>query len=183
MRLPELIERYNNGERFEYLFFWKTIEDENGVKSRHPLTQWYISAFSKMGVNFLCAEQYMMALKALVFADDLSFHKIMDESNPYECMKLGREISNFNQSTWDMFKEETVFNGNLLKFQQNEYLKDYLKSTKDKIIVEASPRDRIWGIGMEEGDAGIEDPNNWKGENLLGFILMDVRDYLLTEIK
>ena len=119
-----------------------------------------------------------MAQKAWLFKDYEIFTKILDATDPKEIKALGREVKNFDHKIWSQHKYEIVAKGNRGKFGDNPELKDYLLSTEDKILVEASPYDKIWGIGMKEGTSGIENPINWKGENLLGFALMEVRDGL-----
>jgi len=100
----------------------------------------------------------------------------MFATNPSEHKKLGRLVKNYDQKVWDGHKRKIVYNGNWLKFTQNPKLLAQLLETDDKILVEASPYDPIWGIGLDENAIGIEDSNNWQGENLLGYIITDVRD-------
>ena len=120
----------------------------------------------------------MMAGKARLFGDDEVMAQIMTAEHPREYKKLGRKVRNFNQKLWDENKAKIVLEGTLAKFSQNLELKEILLNTGDAVLVEASPYDHIWGIKMCEGEPGIENPNNWRGENLLGFILMEARDIL-----
>ena len=122
----------------------------------------------------------MMAEMARLFKDYETLEEILATENQKEIKDLGRKIKNFNEELWNREKYEIVKRGNLAKFSQDENLKEFLLSTGDKIIVEASPYDSIWGIGMGTKDKNIEDPTAWKGENLLGFALMEVRDLLNT---
>ena len=103
---------------------------------------------------------------------------ILNNNNPKDIKAYGRKVSNFNEKVWDENKEQIVLKGNILKFSQNSPLKDYLLNTKEKILVEASPYDKVWGIGMKEDSPGITGINNWKGLNLLGFALMETRERL-----
>ena len=119
-----------------------------------------------------------MAQKAWLFKDIEIFSKILDSTDPKEIKALGREVKNFDPKIWNQHKFEIVVKGNLCKFGENQELKEFLLSSGNKILVEASPYDKIWGIGMKEGTPGIDNPTNWKGENLLGFALMEVRDEL-----
>lgn len=117
-----------------------------------------------------------MAQKAILFKDDKVLSSIMKATTQKEIKSLGRKISNFNQQSWDKNKSNIVYNGNHLKFSQNLELLEVLLSTGDSIIAEASPTDRIWGIGMSARKDLTK--NEWKGENLLGEVLMDVRKAL-----
>lgn len=141
-------------------------------------SQFFPCTFTEMGVFYNCAEQYMMAQKALLFDDIKTYDKIMSLANPYKIKALGRLVKNFNQEIWDKHKEDIVFNGNLLKFSQNKKLCKQLLATGDKEIVEASPTDTIWGIGLAETDPDIYDKSKWRGTNLLGKAIMKVRDVL-----
>lgn len=165
------------GETYEIIMekiligFWKPRETYGF------LSQWYKSNFiDDDGTTYNCAEQYMMAQKALLFGDNEIFCKIMNETNPYNIKNLGKLVRNFNDETWNKNKFDIVYNGNLLKFSQNEELKQKLLDTENKILVEASPYDKIWGIGLSVSDKDFYNPILWKGENLLGKILMKVRN-------
>ena len=118
----------------------------------------------------------MMSKKALLFDDKEVFEQIMASDEPNEIKSLGRKIRNFDEKIWNDVKYSIVLNGNYLKFTQNRNLMNFLLSTGDKILVEASPFDKIWGIGMSENDERINNPDEWQGENLLGFALTEVRE-------
>lgn len=120
----------------------------------------------------------MMAEKARIFGDLSTLKKIMSAETPRECLKLGRSVRNFDQKNWDAQKYNIVRNGNYHKFSQNRNLGNYLLSTKNSILVEASPYDVIWGIGLSKKDALIKSPVEWRGQNLLGYALMETRDAL-----
>ena len=120
----------------------------------------------------------MMAGKARLFGDEEVFQEIMAAEKPNKYKKLGRKIQGFEQPLWDAHKYEIVVEGNKAKFSQNPDLKEFLLSTGDAIIVEASPYDKIWGIGMDKEQALKGTVTQWQGENLLGCALMDVRDWL-----
>lgn len=153
----------------KYFFFYKSA-----------LSQWHIVDFYVEGINFSCAEQYMMAKKALLFDDITSYTKIMNARHPREMQLLGRQVKFYKQDVWDKFKYEIVYNGNYARFSQSDDQYDLLMSTKGK-LVEASPVDRVWGIGLAKDDPLIKDEKNWKGQNLLGQILTAVRDRLFLE--
>jgi ribA/ribD-fused uncharacterized protein len=119
-----------------------------------------------------------MYRKALLFEDYAIADKILKEKFPKNIKALGRRISNFDEDVWSTNKIEIVTNGTYLKFSQNKDILRKLMATGDKILVEASPYDRIWGIGLSARHKDAKNPSKWKGQNLLGKILMDVRDQL-----
>lgn len=154
-----------------------------------PFSQWYPSQFRgydfyNSWTSFNTAEQYMMAFKAMVFADNEKSQAILDEIRPAIQKALGRKVKNFNQEVWDQVKLDIVFNGNVLKFSNNPNLYEILCDTEGTTLVEASPYDKIWGIGLLESDPRCFDRTQWLGLNLLGQTLTEVRDYLIRcEIK
>lgn len=166
--------------KLEYLHFWKP--DPN-VIDKFCLGQWQISEFSVDIEDYICAEQYMMAEKARLFEDTEIEKQIMETSNPKKIKALGGKVKNFNQTTWDKVKYSIVLNGNYSKFSQNHKMRDFLLSTGDKVLVEASPLDKIWGIGLDEHNINAKSPIAWKGTNLLGFALMELRDELRKVYK
>ena len=173
MNITELVLKYQAGEIFDYVFFWGE-KYENGF-----LSNWYPCEFIVDNVKYWCTEQYMMAKKAELFGDSEVQAEIMASKNQKEIKDLGRKVHNFDGTVWDKNKKSIVLDGNLAKFSQNEKLKSMLLSTGDKILVEASPYDKIWGIGRSVRDGvNLKIPTNWLGENLLGFILMEVREKL-----
>ena len=162
----------------DYLFFWGHRPSRDGSIIKTCMSQWWPSEFTENNVLYKTAEHYMMAQKALLFNDHEIFERILQKESPKDVKDLGRQIRNFNLEIWDQHKFQLVKQGNVLKFSQNEQLKHFLKQTKNKVLVEASPVDKIWGIGLTEDDANAHNPIAWKGENLLGFALMEVRDQL-----
>lgn len=151
----------------KYVFFWKS-----------KLAQWNMQSFVDVNdIEYCCAEQYMMAEKARLFGDSETCQKIMSSKNPKDIQNFGRLVKNFNQGVWDAHKQIIVYQCNILKFSQNQDLLDLLLSTAGKTLVEASPIDRIWGIGLseDEPDDILNNPENWKGQNLLGYTLTMVR--------
>jgi ribA/ribD-fused uncharacterized protein len=145
-----------------------------------PLCQWWKSKFVENNIEYCCCEQYMMYQKALLFNDKETANKILNTKEPREQKKLGREVKNFDEHVWDVAKEKIVYNGNYLKFSQNEDLKEYLCDTHPYELVEANKYDRIWGIGMFSHDPNILDTSKW-GQNLLGKILMNVRNNFVSK--
>lgn len=175
LTVQALVERYQKGERFDYLFFW----GHSGSKvSKNCLSQWYSAKFEIEGVLYSTAEHYMMASKAKLFGDSSMFAKILKAKDAHTAKALGREVGGFDQTIWSTHCSQIVVDGNFAKFSQNPELRDYLLSTKNKILVEASPYDNVWGIGLDENTNNIENPLVWKGKNFLGFALMIVRDRL-----
>ncbi|GAA5091742.1 NADAR domain-containing protein [Chryseobacterium ginsengisoli] len=174
--LKNIIEKSQNKEKLDFLFFWgHTVKDEI---TKACFSQWFPFEFEENGIVYKTAEHYMMAGKAKLFNDQEVLEQILQAKTPNQAKSLGRKVKNFDPKIWDEYKYEIVRQGNLLKFSQNEKFKEFLLSTNDKILVEASPYDKIWGIGMLESNPKAENPAQWNGENLLGFALMEVRDEL-----
>ncbi len=176
----DIIARYNAGEKLDFVFFWKPLHNADGSLSEGCLGQWWMSDFEIDGVRYNCAEQYMMAEKARLFPNNEQLLKncIMQAADPALHKQYGRQVKNFDADKWSSVSKAVVVKGNYAKFSQNEQLKQYLLSTGDKILVEASPYDAIWGIKLEASDPQALNPNWWKGTNHLGFALMQVRDML-----
>lgn len=174
--IQNIKDRFQKKQRIKFLFFWgHTVKDEI---TKSCFSQWFTGKFEENGIVYKTAEHYMMAGKARLFNDAEILEKILQASTPNQVKALGKKVKNFDPNVWNEHKYEIVKQGNLLKFSQNNKYKDFLLSTGDKILVEASPYDTIWGIGMLETDPRAENPLLWNGENLLGFALMEVRDEL-----
>ncbi len=168
-----------SGKRMKYLFFWGHQPSKNGEITSSCFSQWWENhEFSEDGVTYKTAEHYMMAGKARLFNDDEMLEKILASGSAAEAKKYGRMIRNFDQYMWEINRFEIVKKANYLKFTQHEELKTYLLSTNNRVLVEASPVDKIWGIGLSEDDENAEFPENWPGLNLLGFCLMEVREMI-----
>jgi len=163
------------GGEHEFVFFWKH-EEKPGNLSKACLSQWYPSMFELNGRMYCCAEQAMMAGKAALMNDEESLAAIMREIDPEKIKTLGKGVKNFDPLKWDEAKCELIYEISLAKFSQNESLRNFLLGTGDKVLAEASPYDRNWGIGLGEKDPASKDPSKWNGENLLGFALMKARD-------
>lgn len=159
------------------IYFWGHTSDSNQVTDT-SFSQWYDCYFEVDGVQYHTTEQYMMASKARLFGDEEVLQEIMAAEKPNKYKKLGRKIRGFEQTLWDAQKYEIVVEGNKAKFSQNPDLKEFLLSTGYAIIVEASPYDKIWGIGLDRETAMKGAVAQWQGENLLGCALMEVRDWL-----
>lgn len=143
-----------------------------------PLSQWYIEPFQLCSTVYTSAEQYMMAMKAAYFGDHKIHDEIMSTISPAKQKALGRQVKPFDDKEWDRVCENFVFMGNLAKFRQNPGLARILLDTGDRELVEASPYDRIWGIGLKEDDPRALDKSQWNGTNRLGKVLMEVRETL-----
>jgi ribA/ribD-fused uncharacterized protein len=148
----------------EYVFFYGG-----------PFSQWAHSVFTLEDETFNTCEQWMMWKKAQMFGDQLTADKIMQTDSPWQQKAMGRQVKDFDDAVWMESAYKIVVDGNRAKFTQNPGLLAALKSTRGKVLVEASPTDRRWGIGLAEGAPGIEDPVNWRGDNLLGRAITDVR--------
>lgn len=140
------------------------------------LSQWYFCNFEMDGVAFANAEQAMMYQKAKLFNDRNQMKLIAKTTDPKAVKALGRGVIGFKQTVWAQHRFDIVQRVNREKFMQNEHLKQWLMGTGDAILIEASPFDQIWGVGLKSDDPRIEDPNQWRGSNLLGFALMNVRE-------
>ena len=146
---------------------------------KHQFGQWaFRSIVDSNGIVYSCCEQYMMFHKAMLFKDTQAAEDIMLADYPADQQRIGRKVKGFDQETWDENKALIVFQGNLLKFTQHQDLRERLLKTGDKILVEASPVDRVWGVGLDADDYRILDPMKWRGQNLLGKVLMQVRYWI-----
>jgi len=174
------IQRYNSGENLKFLFFWGHQPSKDGSIKSSCFSQWWESDFNVSDITYKTAEHYMMAEKARLFEDEKILKEILLSNNPHEAKMLGRKVANFDNELWEKFKYEFVKQGNYHKFSQNKKLKEYLLTTSNRVLVEASPVDRIWGIGLAKNDEKAQNPNLWRGDNLLGFALMEVRDLLIS---
>ena len=141
-------------------------------------SQWTVSLFSLGGVSYNCAEQYMMAQKAKLFNDQATYRLIMNARSPSTQKRLGQQVTNFQQATWDASADEFVYQANVAKFQQNPAMLGALLATGNKLLVEASPMDKIWGIGLRADNLAAHDVSRWRGSNRLGNALMRTRDFL-----
>ncbi|WP_207435042.1 NADAR family protein [Sabulibacter ruber] len=178
--LDWLLEKYEAGDSLKYIFFWGQKGAINQPVGKHCFSQWYVAPFKVDGIEYKTTEHWMMAHKALLFEDVETYESIISCASPGEAKELGRMVKNFDQEVWEENRFEIVKEGNLHKFSQHPALKEYLLSTKSRILVEASPVDFIWGIGLPKDYGQIENPYHWRGLNLLGFALMEVRNFSLS---
>lgn len=184
LTLDRLKERVKNNESFEYIFFYGHTPSKDGSVNKSCFSQWFKATFSIDGVTFPTAEHWMMYSKAKLFKDQESMKRILETDDPHTAKSIGRKVKNYDEYIWNLRRRMIVTKGNLAKFEQNLTLKQYLLSTEKKVLVESSPFDIIWGIGLSIEDSKNSHPDNWRGQNLLGFSLMDVREQLyLQEIE
>lgn len=149
--------------------------------SKDVFSNFYSSSFIVGSIKFNCGEQFIMNAKALLFEDSDTAEKIMNETRPMIIKSLGRKVKNFDKKVWAEKRENITYIGLLAKFKQNERLRTALLSTENKDLVEASPTDTTWGIGMSENHPDVENKNLW-GKNILGNILMKVRNHISAEM-
>ncbi len=174
-----LIDYLDKGQQVAYLFFWGHRQHKEQI-DESCLSQWYPSGFTVDNQYYATAEHFMMAQKALLFNDQESYRKILSVKTPDLAKNLGRQVIGFNELLWQEKRFDIVVRGNLAKFSQHSALQAFLLSTSDKILVEASPTDAIWGIGLSKQAALSTLPTHWPGLNLLGFALMQVRAELAS---
>lgn len=153
-----------------FTFFWSG-----------PFSQWFRADFTLDGVSYNCTEQYMMAEKARLFKDDKTLELILKSTNPKEQKALGRRVKDFEENIWNKHAKEIVKRGNVAKFSQNTYLLNMLEKTKGTTLVESSPYDKIWGIGLIDSDPRALKRSTWLGQNWLGEILTEIRKDLFKE--
>jgi len=144
-----------------------------------PFSQWYRCSFTVDGQVFNCAEQYMMWGKAMLFADAAVAAEILAADHPRQHKALGRKVKPYDEHQWRVNRERIVKDGNRAKFTQNPELRALLEETAGTEMVEASPYDKIWGIGLSATDPKAQDPTKWKGQNLLGKVLTELREELM----
>jgi ribA/ribD-fused uncharacterized protein len=174
----ELCQRFNSGEAFEFLHFWGHHPRPDGRASNSCFSQWFESPFKLEDINYPTAEHFMMSEKAVLFGDAATRKLILKAPNPGAAKALGRQVKGYTEEAWVARRFEAVVQGNRAKFSQNPTLATYLVATGTQVLVEASPVDPVWGIGLATDDPRANNPNTWQGLNLLGFALMVVRSEL-----
>lgn len=183
LNVESLIAEIGKGYRPRFFFFWSHRPSHDGEIDASCLSQWHPSSFDLDGVSYPTAEQCMMAQKALLFGDEETVREILAAPNPRTAKKLGRSVHGFDEELWREHRLDIVRRGNEAKFSQNPDLLAFLLNTENHILVEASPFDRIWGIGLQADDPRAREPENWRGQNLFGFVLMEVRSHLRGKEK
>ncbi|KAB8189789.1 DUF1768 domain-containing protein [Nonomuraea phyllanthi] len=178
MTVDEAVAAEQSGRRLKYLYFWGHQPARDGRPGAGCLSQWWPVTFTEDGHTYTSAEHYMMAHKAWLFGDEGSAGKILQAGHPGEAKSLGRTVRGFDQAAWEARRFEIVVRGNVAKFGAHEDLAEFLAGTSGRVLVEASPVDRVWGIGLAASDERAASPATWRGANLLGFALMAARDTL-----
>ncbi|QHF02643.1 DUF1768 domain-containing protein [Pseudomonas asturiensis] len=173
--LDDLRARFNVGEPLEFTFFWGHQRSKTATTAS-CFSQWFEAGFTVEGQHYLTAEHFMMAEKAALFDDQEIRTQVLQAPTPNAAKALGRNVRGFDDRIWLQHRYDIVVRANQAKFSQNPELNEYILRTGSRVIVEASPVDHIWGIGLAQDNVDANNPNLWKGLNLLGFALMQVRD-------
>lgn len=158
----DILQKYN-----KYTFFWSG-----------PFSNWTTAPFVLDDQRYTCVEQYMMHKKALMFGDTEIAEEIMKTSNPREHKAWGRKVRNFDMAKWAAVARDVVFRGCVAKFTQNPEMYNHLLKTKNTLLVEASPLDKVWGIGLDEKTVEHTPMDQWTGSNWLGQIITEVREVI-----
>lgn len=174
-----LVAAIADGWEPEYLLFWGHTPKGPGV-GKHVLSQWWPAGFVVDGESYASAEHYMMAAKARLFGDEEARARILAAPDPATAKRLGRRVRGFDEQLWEEKRFAIVVEASAEKFGQSPELGEYLRQTGEAVLVEASPVDRVWGIGLAADDPRAKRPAEWQGLNLLGFALMQARSVLGT---
>lgn len=166
------------GPRVKYLHFWGHRPQRDGSVGAGCLSQWWPAPFTVAGVTYRTAEHWMMAGKARLFGDEEAEVRAIAAGHPAQAKDAGRSVRGFDQALWERERFALVTEGSVHKFVQHPGLRAFLQGTGSRVLVEASPLDRIWGIGLAADDPRAQDPAAWRGLNLLGFALMEARGRL-----
>jgi ribA/ribD-fused uncharacterized protein len=162
----------------EFLLFWGHRQPRGGGVGQGCLSQWYAAPFTVDGVRYATAEHYMMVEKARLFGDAGAEARVLATDDPGKAKSAGRGVGGFDEETWVAHRYDIVVAANAAKFGQHSALANFLLGTGERVLVEASPYDTVWGIGLSASQPEARQPSRWRGLNLLGFALMDVRGTL-----
>jgi ribA/ribD-fused uncharacterized protein len=173
-----LVEALRAGRRVKYLHFWGHRPLPDGRIGASCLSQWWPSPFTVDGVRYATAEHWMMTAKARLFADPEGERRVLAAGHPAQAKEAGRLVRGFDEETWRRERFRVVVEGSVHKFAAHADLRAFLLGTGERVLVEASPLDRVWGIGLAATDERATDPEQWRGPNLLGFALMRARTRL-----
>lgn len=173
--LEQLLTAERTGTRLKFLPFWGHTPPADRSMGPHVFSQWFPQVFEHEGIRYSTAEHFMMAGKARLFDDSDALDAILNSASPGQAKAIGRQVRRFVPEVWDRECVGIVTTGSVAKFGSTRELRAYLAGTGHRVLVEASPRDRIWGVGMGRNNPNIERPSQWHGRNLLGFALMQAR--------
>ncbi|MFF8654320.1 NADAR family protein [Streptomyces huasconensis] len=176
--VESLVGAVRAGQHVKYLHFWGHTPRRDGTLGASCLSQWWPSPFSVDGVAYATAEHWMMATKARLFDDADAERAVLAARTPAEAKNAGRLVRGFDEAIWARERFGVVVTGSVHKFASDPALRDFLLGTGERVLVEASPLDRVWGVGLAADDPRIQDPEKWRGANLLGFALMGARGRL-----
>lgn len=176
--IEALREKVHEGAEPEYLLFYGHAPSKTGRATASCLSQWWVDPFEAGGVRYPSAEHYMMAGKAELFGDHEKAELIRQAPDPKTAKVLGREVSGYDNETWERHRYDIVVDGNLAKFGAHRDLRRFLLGTGEAVLVEASKKDLVWGSGLAREEKNSDKPDYWRGLNLLGFALMEVREQL-----
>ncbi|MER5581696.1 NADAR family protein [Streptomyces asoensis] len=175
-----LVRQARAGARIKYLHFWGHRPLPGGRLGPSCLSQWWPSPFVIDGVSYATAEHWMMAGKARLFEDAEAEERALAARSPAQAKKEGRLVRGFDEEVWRRERFGLVVEGSVHKFASSPALRSFLLGTGTRVLVEASPVDRVWGIGLTADEEAARDPQRWRGDNLLGFALMEARAHLRT---
>jgi ribA/ribD-fused uncharacterized protein len=166
-----------SGRRLKFVFFW-SHEGTPRTLGAECLSQWYPAPFTEGAHTFATAEHYMMFHKARLFGDEEAAARVLRAPSPAAAKAIGRTVRGFDEKVWTAERFGIVAGGSRAKFGSSTELRRYLVQTGNRVLVEASPTDRVWGIGLTANDSRAQNPSRWRGLNLLGFALMQAREDL-----
>ncbi|MFD3478098.1 NADAR family protein [Streptomyces sp. NPDC058695] len=188
-----LVRAVEAGVRVKYLYFWGHAPRADGTIGASCLSQWWVAPFTVDGVEYATAEHWMMAAKARLFGDAEAERRAVGAAHPSQAKKAGRLVRGFDEDVWARERFGIVVEGSVHKFAAHADLREFLLGTgersergvppaegwgRGRVLVEASPLDRVWGIGLAADAEAAADPRRWRGPNLLGFALMAARERL-----
>jgi ribA/ribD-fused uncharacterized protein len=179
--VAELCAARASGQAFAFLPFWGHEVRRDGKIGAECLSQFYPAPLEVGGVTYATAEHYFMTKKARLFGDARSEAAVLRAPTPLAAKRLGRAVAGFDEQTWVQHRFDIVVRGSVAKFGAHPALRAFLLATDNAVLVEASPYDRIWGVGLAQTDPRIQQPEQWPGTNLLGFALMKARDVLRSQ--
>lgn len=168
------------GQHPELLLFRGHQPDMAGGIDRSCLSENYAAPFDTEGERFSTVEHYLAWRKAVLFGDAHAAERILRAESPTKAKAIGRSVTPFNDEVWKAHRLEVAVAGNIAKFSAHPELADYLAQTGHKVLADASPIDRVWGIGLAADDPSAKDPQLWPGLNIMGFSLMEARSQLTS---